>query len=424
MSGHAPAHHAGHAVGRGPAPLALVLALTFLGSVGTGAVTNGIFFITSSALGYGRTANLWLGAAFGLSYVAASLLAGPGLRRLAARSDRLSTRRVLVGLLLVMGLVCQAPLAARAAQGPVEAAVWAMLIVYAPATGVLWPIVESYLSGGRRGKRLRSAVGRFNIVWSGALVVAFWAMSPLLKERPFWILAGLGGLHLAMTGLALRLPPEPARHAEDDEPHPPAYERLLTLFRVLLFASYLILSAVNPLQPIILDRLGVVTAWKMPIASVLLAARVAVFALFERWHGWHGRWWTPWTGLAVMVTGFGLAVGSPAFGGLGLWAYAAGLGLMGVGIATVYCGALYYALAVGSAGVDAGGKHEAVIGVGYTLGPMVGLAAAGLASPAGGPTAGTEADPELFRVWTIALVSACAAAAGAMGWWASRPRRR
>lgn len=408
-----PAARDRHAAGLNPpAPLWIVLALTFLGSVGTGAVSNGIFFITSSAMGYGRRENLWLGAVFGVTYIAAALLAGPGLRTLARRVRWISTRGVLASVLLVMAVVCQWPLLARETdEALVQTAVWAMVLAYAPATGVLWPIIESYLSGGRRQRALRLAVGRFNIVWSAALVASFWAMAPLLEQRPFWILAGLGVVHLAMAGLVMRLSPEPARHAEHTEPHPPVYEALLALFRVLLFASYLILSAVNPIQPIILDRIGVGVAWQMPVASVWLSARVAVFVLFERWHGWHGRWWTPWAGLGVMVTGFALAVGAPVFGQAGLGVFIAGLALMGAGVAAIYCGALYYALSVGSSEVDAGGKHEAVIGLGYSVGPMLGLGALSLAS-----SGGTEPDPEAFRLWTIALVAASSVAIGLWGW--------
>lgn len=403
-----------------PAPLWIVLTLTFLGSVGTGAVTNGIFFITASAMGYGRRENLWLGAVFGVTYIGAALLAGPGLRTLARRVGWISTRGVTACVLATMGAACLLPLIARETHpGLIQHAVWAMVLVYSPATGVLWPIVESYLSGGRSGKRLRSAIGRFNIVWSSALVGAYFGMAPLLESKPFWILAGLGAIHLAMSGLVFLLAPEPARHAEDHQPHPPVYEGLLALFRVLLFASYLILSAVNPIQPIILERLEIEVAWWMPVASAWLAARVFVFAVLERWHGWHGRWWTPWAGLGSMVIGFVLTVGAPVFGpGTGLGLFIAGLALMGTGIAIIYCGALYYAMAVGSAGVDAGGKHEAVIGMGYTVGPALGLIALALSST--GP--GTEPDPERFRVWTIALIAVTAGGAGVWGWFLARRR--
>ncbi len=404
----------GPGVGRsGPARLWVVLALTFLGSMGTGAVTNGIFFINKSALGYGRRENLWMGVVFGVTYIAGALLAGPGLRALAGRSAKVSTRGVLAGLMTGMGLVCLLPLAAaKGAPGWIEPAVWVMVLVYSPGTGVLWPIVESYLSGGRGGTELRGVIGRFNIVWSSALVLAFWAMAPLLKSHPFWILAGLGAIHLGTVALVFLLPIEPARHADGHEPCPPVYAALLALFRVLMFAAYLIVSAINPILPVITDRLAVTEQWQTPLASVWLTARVFIFAWFERWSGWHGRWWTPWAGLGSMLVGFALVVCAPMFGGtVGIVVLGAGLAGIGVGVAAIYCGALYYAMVVGSAEVDAGGKHEAVIGLGYTAGPMVGLMALGL-SMAGG----TDPNSEAFRVWSIVLISLASAGIGLWGW--------
>jgi MFS family permease len=57
-----------------------------------------------------------------------------------------------------------------------------------------------------------------------------------------------------------------------------------------------------------------------------------------------------------------------------------GLVCFGLGMAAIYCGAIYYAMEVGSAEVEAGGAHEALIGVGYTAGPLCGLAAGALVS--------------------------------------------
>lgn len=399
--------------GERPAPLGLVLLLTFLGSMGTGAVTNGIYFITNSALHYGRRENLWLGVALGVTYLGGAAFAGSMLR-LVRRSPKVSTRAVMAGILALMGVACLVPLAAQyLAPTLLGPAVWALVLVYSPATGVLWPVVESYLSGGRSGRALRFAVGRFNIVWSSALVAAFWAMSPLLASRPFWILAGLGMIHLGMVAMAFALPTEPAKHGEAHEPHPPVYERLLALCRVLMFASYLVLSAAGPVLPIILDRLGAGSAAQPRLASAWLIARVGVFALFERWHGWHGRWWAPWAGLGAMVAGFAMTVGAPALGsgGVGLGVFLVGLTLMGAGVAAVYCGALYYALAAGAAEVDAGGRHEAVIGMGYTGGPALGLAALALAG-----MGGTGGEAEAFRLWSIALIGLSAGVTGLWGW--------
>jgi MFS family permease len=380
-----------------PTPLGAVLALTFLGSLGTGAVTNGFSFIASEGLGYGRKMNLLLAVVLGGTYIVGALLAGRAVAKISVAKGWLSPRWLLAIVLVVIALACQLPiLAKQLAPDLLEPALWAFIIVFSPATGVFWPIVEGYLSGGRSGRDLRSAIGRFNIVWSIALVISFWLMAPLLGDHPFLIFSLLGVLQLLMCGLLCWFPAHPPKHLpEHHEPTPEVYVPLLTIFRVLLIASYIVLSALTPLLPIVEDKLGIDVHWKTPLASAWLTSRVLLFIVFERWHGWHGRWWTPWTGMGLMVVGFSACMLAPMAGGLGLATLTGGLIIVGIGIAITYYGALYYAMAVGHAEVEAGGKHEAVIGLGYTLGPLLGLAGLGLS--------GGEPDP--FRFWVIALVT-------------------
>jgi hypothetical protein len=61
-----------------------------------------------------------------------------------------------------------------------------------------------------------------------------------------------------------------------------------------------------------------------------------------------------------------------------------------------YYAALYYALAVGHAEVEAGGSFEALIGAGYFLGPLLGIGAQ-LAAPSG-----HEGSTTVTLVWLAA----------------------
>ncbi len=398
-----------------PTPLAAVLVLSFLGSLGTGAITNGFSFIASEALGYGRAMNLLLALALGGSYIVGALFVGWLVGQRLIRDGRLSPKRLLALTLVVIALACQLPIVAQYWFPQYrQAALWAFMLIFSPATGLFWPIVEAYLSGGRSGKPLRSAIGRFNITWSIALVVAFWAMAPLLAHDPFLIIAVLGVLQLGMCGLLRWFPSHPPEHVhEHHEPHPAIYVPLLTLFRALLIGSYIVLAALAPLLPIVEDRLGVPVHWLTPLASAWLSARVVLFLVFERWHGWHGRWWTPWTGMALLLLGFSACMVSPMFADgfadgfastrVGLGVLMGGLIVMGIGMAMTYYGALYYAMAIGGSGgggehasqIRASAKHEAVIGLGYTIGPMCGLVALWIAGE----------DLDVFRGWVIGLVS-------------------
>ena len=81
--------------------------------------------------------------------------------------------------------------------------------------------------------------------------------------------------------------------------------------------------------------------------------------------------------------------------------------MFGVAQGVVYVGSLYYAMEVGASGVDAGGAHEGLIGVGYTLGPLCGLIA-GMAF--GYDTAGFE--PGLL----LMVLGITGVACGVTGW--------
>lgn len=249
-----------------------------------------------------------------------------------------------------------------------------MALTFMIATGLQWPIVESYFSGGRREHALRKAIGHFNICWASAMVLSYWFMAPLLEHHPFVIVSVLGWVHVAVALITLKLPAEPAKHLDTGaHPHPPIYETLLREFRVLIVASYVVIATMSPMLPSIQGRLGIPTMWLTPIASTWLIVRVLMFGVFQRYHFWHGKRSTPWIGLVSMIIGFTLTMLSPIASSIPLLVI--GLIFTGIGIAIIYLGSLYYALSVGSSDVDSGGMHEGLIGLGYTLGPLCGLVA-------------------------------------------------
>jgi hypothetical protein len=178
-------------------------------------------------------------------------------------------------------------------------------------------------------------------------------------------------------------------------------------------------SALTPFLPLACQTLAIPVAWWTPLASVWLVTRVFTFWLLQCWHGWHGRWITAWIGSLLLLSGFGVAVLSSIAAGpwglgreTGIAALIIGLGVFGVGMGVIYCSALYYAMAVGNAQVDAGGKHEALIGIGYGAGPICGLLAIAAADagflaadrPLGRLTGGH------FQVLMLAVVAVAAAA--------------
>lgn len=407
-----------------PAPMRVLLPLSFLCSIGTGIVTNGVYFLTQKAYGFSRTDNYKLGVVLGVTYVVAAFASGRIVRTL---TGLMSARGLLAAVIGLLGLLCFIPIATATPEG-VKAPqwpLWLMVAIYSPLTGILWPVMEGYISGGRTGHDLRRALGTWNLWWSSAVVIGFWLMGPLLGSSttathaakpglltPQELIAVLGGLHIISTVLVAKLPREPGRHIhEDRHPHPPVYEKLLGTFRILLPTSYLVQTSLAPYLPVALKSLGIDEAWAAPLASTWTFARVFSFLILDRWHGWHGRWSFAVASLLLLLGGFAIVVLGPVLlsGPGAIAATLAGLTMFGIGISTTYTAALYYAMEVGQSEVDAGGMHETLIGVGYTMGPSLGLLAGALVPDDGKP--GAFELRVLAIVGGIALLAFAAAAA-------------
>ncbi|MEM9166607.1 MAG: hypothetical protein AAGB48_06240 [Planctomycetota bacterium] len=370
-----------------PAPLAAVLLITLVLSIGTGAVTIGLYFVATQACGFSRTERFLLGVVIGASYIPAALAAGPVLKRLAARGRRLTPRTVLLSVVLGSGLVAIGPpLLAKlgAGEGAVAAGIWLVGAAYGALTGLMWPIVEWFLAGGRKQRALRAATGRFNITWTTAVVLAMWIMAPILgqaasdPQRALDMLIVIAGLHALGAVACLWLPGTPAavpveHHSYGPTPHPAIASTLLAASRRLLPASYVLMAVLGPYFPGALTDMGVEPSRQTLVVSAWMLARVAAMVTLERWHGWHNRPAMLIVGAAALLLGFSAAVLAPWTGSLVL--VTASLALFGCGMGIVYTAALYYALELEDHGASAGGTHEALIGIGYAAGPAIGLAA-------------------------------------------------
>lgn len=376
--------HVPAAMAHARTPIGASFTFSFLNSLGTGVVTTGIYFITRHFYGFSPAENYALGVVQGVAYVGGAMLAGRVVRAI-GRLPGWTSRRILLSLMVLMAGLCALPqtaiwLAGDGAGGrPSAWPVWVTVTLYSPLTGVLWPLVESYVSGGRRGEHLRDTVGWWNVSWSSALAVAYFGVSPFVeRDAPLAVML-LGGVHLCSAASLAWFGPEPGAHPHD-KPHavPEVYPRLLVTFRMLLPTSYLLLTAFLPYLPSAMDKLAVPAAAQAMLNGGWLVPRTAMFVVLQRWTGWHGRWWPPIASACLLLGGFaGLVLaGETVGGGAGIVLLMISMGAFGVGMAVVYCGAIYYAMAVGDAAVDAGGAHEALIGLGYTVGPAIGLGAA------------------------------------------------
>ena len=317
--------------------------------------SSDLYFLARAAWGFSDTQNLALAAALFVPYVPAALLAGPIGRRVGARRALLVANAVMI----VAGL-------GLAAQPPSWAA-WVLAPLYNGLAGFCWPIIEGYVAGGRHGPDLHRAVGRFNLTWSLTLAPALWIVAFAGDDLRISF-GALVALHLLIAAVATRLPAQPPPADHGAEPVGAHYAQLLRSCRFLLPISYLLMDALSPLLPSAWERVGVPAAWAATLSSLWMLARFSVFVGLVRWSGWRGRPGALLVGSALLVAGF-----AGALGALSVPTLVAGLIAFGAGQGTLYYQALYYGMAVGNAEVESGGKHEAVIGLGYLGGPLLAL---------------------------------------------------
>jgi len=385
----------GVAARAGQTPLWASYGFSFVNSLGTFIVTgSALFFLTRQGFGFTETQNFLLAVLLGVMYIAGAMLASRVLGALRLVRPGMSHRALLIVLMVFMAGLCVVPWAAQRLAPPAPGAapsswpVWVIVLLYSPLTGVLWPLVESYVSGGRSGQDLRSTMGWWNVVWCSAGIVATLAIAPLVAEHPALALVAVGGAHLAAAWFLRGFGPDPAAHIEGEhEPHPPVYAPLLVTFRVLVPMAYAVSSALAPYLPEAAATFKIPPNLQVLLTTAWILPRVVMFAVMQVWQGWHGRWYVPVAGGVGLVAGFAAAIVSTSLGPAGIWVMLAGLAVFGAAMAVIYTGAIYYAMEVGKAEVDAGGVHEALIGVGYTVGPAIGLAAslavdAGVLAPA------------------------------------------
>lgn len=355
-------------VGRSSALLLSTLAYAGIASVGTGVMLNGVYYITRDVFAFTDLRNLLLGLCVQVPYIPAALLAGP-------ISKRLGARRLLTAALIGMALAC-----AMLATLPPQWAWWLLAPCYNAFAGLQWPIVESYIASGRHGRDMRRAIGLFNITWAAAIPPGLWLIS-IMHGMPQVTFIVLAVLHGATLGLVTFWPLQPPRHDADAARNHTgeAYPNLLRASRTLLPMSYVLLYMLGPILPGIFERLDVAAAVAPTLGSTWIIARVGVFALMYWRPGWHGRWGILGFGAFMLISGTLVVLLE-----MNVWSAVLGLGVLGVGQGMIYYAALYYGMAVEHAAVDSGGRHEAVIGLGYLLGPTLGLL--GGALPIGSPT--------------------------------------
>jgi hypothetical protein len=354
----------------GPALLSAVLLVTFLGSVSGGVFWTGIFFVTLRQYAFSESKNLALALAMGAVYALVAYRAS-ALYAL----FRAPPKSVLAVSLLVWGAAAAFPVALPEAEWPL----WVGALVGSAASGLVWPVVESYLGGRRHGEDLRRTLGWFNVVWTLATALPLLVMPALTGLGVLAPLLLCGVMNLAAVVALSPLPaaPPPSEPETAESALGVEYPLLLRSAGVLLPLSYLMSSTLSPVLPHRLASIGPSVVPASILAATWMVARWVTLGAMARLSFWHGRWGALFAAGASLAGGLVVVLSSSSVVGIVL-----GLALFGTGMGLTYGVTLYYSLSVGHADVDAGGGFEALVGLGYVLGPLVGLAGQALSNGA------------------------------------------
>lgn len=352
-----------------------LLILTFIESFATICIERGVLFLTKEVMAFGPALNLWLALVFGAFYVAGSFASGPLARRIGEKRQVriMFAAQALVCGLAGVGLAMATWMNVSMTGSAVAVGIFVANAMIAALAGLKWPIIESFVSAGRSPAQTADAVGKFNVAWSAAVPVALAPTGLIIHLWPpalFLLPAVLHAASLLMSGPLPQRAEHLADHvvAADRGPLLRRYRALLVASRWQMFNSYALLWILAALTPGVFKRLGFSVVLATVLASLIDLARATTFLLLRRTSAWHGR------RIPLLAAMVGLPLG---FLGVLLApnAFIAVLGELGFGFAAgmTYYAALYYAMVVSNASIDAGGAHEGLIGLGFAIGPVVGL---------------------------------------------------
>ena len=296
-----------------------------------------------------------LGAAWIGTYALCALVAG----RVSDRFGRQTVARFGCAVAAAMAMACAFT---------TRVGVLALLMsVFGAGLAGFWPTAIAWLSEGAGGS-LNSRLSRFSVAWNLGLIIGFAETGLVFKRWPtatFFVAAGL----IALTMVVLSLP---ARKPNDtDGPtirpdHVPAGRGFRKTAWLANFALSLTGAGAGAMFPKLATTLGI----RADVHGLLFAsgrgAALLVFLVLPALQFWRTRLWPLWVAqaiAAVSLAGIGLA-NAP-------WAFALAFAVSGAVSGYTYQASVFFTMEEMTEKGKGGGLHEAVLGLGMALGPLL-----------------------------------------------------
>jgi len=336
------------------------------------------------------TIGVLLGVCWGLPYVAVSLATGRTVGSIGARWT------------MTLGAV----LFAASVDGyGMARSTWPLLIA-APLGGagsaLFWPALQTCLPA-ETPEETRARSGVFNVSWTLGILLGGAGAGHLYRaagpHASFYAVSALIALDACITAVRARQTVEPGQPdvglhrtgASDGRDR-----ALLMMARGSNFALWFLGAAAGAVFPRIGRMLGLQDGSIGEIAAAVWVGQAVAFAWISRASWWQSRAMPLAGALAVGIAAVSLLTWAAGRADLvremherGLFAnpqighmahaavaFAAGFSLVGIARALTHAASMHYSLTVGPSPEANMGYHEAIIGVGFVLGPL----AAGLAA--------------------------------------------
>ena len=293
-------------------------------------------------------------------------------------SDRIERRYVLYAACLVLGAVSMGLPRCRNS-------VHLMLIF--PGIGIsmalFWPAYEAWLAEREGGGKLIQRVMLFNLFWSIGITLGPAFSSYLYGDadpfKPFYLAGAMVLLTLGtiianswQTSDALKTDSSSEIAAEPAEtlyPPQPVRTIYLNIARCANFTSWFTLGVLRRLAPKLTKEMGMMPSTFGNLMLTLGGVQTLAFLVLGTGYStrWHYRF-SPM--LIVQMLAILCFLGIWKIQNTLLWVFA--FGIIGISAAFTYFSSLYYGL---DRHVDKGNKsgwHEAILGLGILLGPLLG----------------------------------------------------
>ena len=302
----------------------------------------------------------YLGAAASGVYVPLTLVAG----RL---SDKIAPEKIFRSA-LVSFLVCLCFLVFNnTISGLFIAASWT-----ASSFAFFWPPLQKKLSTFTSEQNLGPVLGMFNISWCAGVfvgpIISSWAYAKFglpgsLAASGFVILIALILLMPKFSEAIVQPESKPKRVQNGNRRNPMLF---LSLARIAVFAGYFVVAGITRLFPRFATHFGIDVVTAGSLISVIFATQTATFLILKFTSIWHYS--------------FRTLVGLQLIAGIGLLLIPITRNITMIGIilcstgalsGLIYYSSLFYALALREKSGRRSGIHEAVVGSGAALGPLL-----------------------------------------------------